>query len=32
LGNATNRQLLIELNARWGMGHTAPDYRTVDGH
>lgn len=31
LGYATNAQLLTELNTRLTVGHTAPDYRTVDG-
>ena len=32
LGYATNRELLTELEARWSMGSTHPDYSTVGGH
>ena len=31
LGMATNRQLLDELQVRWSLGCTSPDYRTWDG-
>jgi len=30
LGCATNLQLIEEMKARWALGHTEDDYRTVD--